>query len=201
MVGRFSGDSGMTGRFVEASRSVRHSEPVDIEVEVQRFETELAAGGHDAAYFVEQLRTPDPNLQLLIAERLGHLGDTALPSLNAMIDDPSASRNQRYLASWVALTLGDPGKSVAVLLAEVSAGCEWSVPAANALARAHIVEAVAAISDALDQTDPWDQTDLLNLSWALKELGGTVSAATRQRVADHAQPWVRAALEADFPSA
>lgn len=180
---------------------MRHPESVDIEVEVRRFEAELAAAGHDPAYFVEQLRTPDPNLQYLIAERLAYLGDAALPSLNAIIEDPSASRSQRYLASWVALTLGDRAKCVAVLLSEVSAGGEWSVPAANALARAHIVEAIQVISGALDQTDPRDQTDLLNLSWALRELGGTVSATTRQRVAAHAQPWVRAAFEGDFPPA
>jgi hypothetical protein len=172
---------------------------VDIEAQVREFETDMSAGRHDADYYVQQMRNSnDPNLRYLLAERLPSLGASALPALNRIIADLSAPQDARTLAALVALQLGDHGDCIGVLLAEVHADSEWSVPAANALARAKVAKAAPLVAELLERTDPGDSTILLNVSSALKELGGRPSDRARERVARGAVAWVREAFERDF---
>ena len=172
---------------------------VDIEARVRQFEADMSAGRYDDEYYVEQMRTSnDADLRYQLAERLPRLGVSALPALIRLIEEPSAPADARTLAALVALQLGERGASVGVLLTEVQADSEWSVPAANALARAKVEPAAPHVAELLERTDPRDSTTLLNLSNALRELGGRPSALARERIASGAATWVREAFERDF---
>lgn len=166
---------------------------------MRQFEADLSAGRHQDEYYVQKMRSSnDPNLRYLLAERLPKLGISALPALNRLVEDPSAPLDARTLAALVALQLGDRGACIGALLAQVQADGEWSIPAANALAKARVVEATPLIAALLERIDPGDSTSLLNASNALKELGGQPSSRARERVTRGAADWVREAFENDF---
>jgi hypothetical protein len=172
---------------------------VDIDARVRQFEADMSAGRYDAEFYVEQMRsTNDEDLRYLLAERLPGLGASALPALTRLMQDPIAPPEARTLAALVALQLGESEPSVRILLGQVQASAKWSVPTANALARAKVATAAPFVADLLERTDPRDSVRLLNVSNALKELGGRPSHLTRERVASVASRWVRDAFERDF---
>jgi hypothetical protein len=172
---------------------------VDIKAQVRQFEKDMSAGRHDSDYYVQRMRNSnDASLRYLLAERLPRLGASVVPALDRLIEDPSAPKDARILAALVALQLGDRGACIGVLLTEVQADSEMSIPAANALARAKVAKATPLVAELLERTDPGDSASLLNVSSALKELGGRPSAGARERVARGAAAWVREAFERDF---
>jgi hypothetical protein len=144
--------------------------------------------------------SPDDDMKYLMAERLPALGTVVLPDLLEVLRETSHPRTVRYLAAWVALILGDRTSSVEFLRSEVAQRSEWSLPAANALGRYRISDARKEISDALDRTSlDIDNPATAQYSAALREVGGIIDPATRERLLNGNTSWIARAVRADFP--
>jgi len=174
---------------------------MNIEDDVNRFEADLDHALNQVRDCVAWLRSaPTDDLRFLVAERLPALGSAAVPELQRILDDSTSSRGLRYLAAWVAVEVGDRGDSVSVLCSEVEAGAEWSLPAANILAKHRILEGARVVAEALDRVDPRSDLEVMGYATALRDLGGKLPESVRQRIVAESSPWIARAVATDFPA-
>lgn len=161
-----------------------------MEAAVRAFEQDIEVAVAARARCVSAFHNvDDPDVAFLMAERLVRLGPSILPDLLDLIDDPRSSRDLRYLSAWVAIALGDRGASVEVLVGEVDADSPWTVPAANALARAGVGQAGGAVVRALERADVTDVTAVLNLIDAANALDAVLPDELRERLRRELPSW------------
>lgn len=194
-----SGDRTGHGEDSTSSRCPTNSMTGRIEQDLGEFEVELGQLISGAKACVQRLRQASSgDLMFLYAERLPALGSVIIPELQAIIGDETARTTLRYLAAWIAVSVGDRGDSVNVLCAEVSRGSEWSLPAANALARYGIREGIGVVTAAVERVDPRNGAEVLGYLTALRDLGGKLPDEARCRILGYSTPWVARAIEQDF---
>lgn len=174
------------------------SESIEAAVRALERDVEAAVAARARCVAAFQQET-DPDVAYLMAERLHRLGPSILPDLLALLADPQSSRDLRYLAAWVALALGDRGPSVEVLVGEVEADGPWTVPAANALARAGVSRAGEAVVRALERADVADVTAVLDLLDEAKALDAALPPELRERLHGGLPAWASDKALARWP--
>jgi hypothetical protein len=171
-----------------------------IEASVSAFEHRISAVREGVQSCLDEfVAVTDEDVRFLIAERLPSLGSAALPGVVDIIDNSPAGSDLRYLAAWVALVLGDRGSAVSALCVEVDSASKWSLPAANALARAHVQEGKPSILRALERLDPADGRTTLQWTTALRGVGGTLPGDLKGRLIGAIEPWAARVIRQDFP--
>lgn len=147
----------------------------------------------------ELIEERDEAVKYLLAERISVLGSALLPKLRSALADPGVDEDSRYLAAWVAVTIGDRGKAVDVLCDQVARATKWAVPAAGVLGDSEIGQGREVILRALEHTDPKEGIAVAGFSRALRAVGGHLPADLRSRILENADPWIAQAVASDFP--
>lgn len=175
---------------------------LDIEGELKDLDLALKRARVAASDCVSKFKeASDDDLRYLIAERLPTLGPMILPELLDVVRDGTLDPTLRYLAAWVALTVGDRNDSVTMLREEVLRDSPWSLAAANALARHRVASSRTEIAMALDRvSQDRDNPEIAQYSTALRQVGGEISPATRARIVTDNTSWVARAVQSDFPA-
>jgi len=171
-----------------------------IEATVRAFEQRLSGVTQGVESCLDEfVSVTDEHVRYLLAERLPSLGSAALPSLVGIINSTQVGSGLRYMAAWVALALGDRDAAVSALCEEVDSDNEWSLPAANALARASVRVAEPSILRGLQRVEPYETGAVLQWTHALRLVGGSLPNDVRERLTAAVEPWAAQAIRKDFP--
>lgn len=173
----------------------------EIEATVRAFEQRLRAVSLSVeACLDEFVAITDEDVRYLLAERLPSLGSAALPSLVGIIDSSPVGSGLRCMAAGVALVLGNRDAAVPALCDEVDFDSVWSLPAANALAGAHVRDGEPSILRALQRVKPFETSAVLQWTHALRLVGGSLPNDVRERLVEAVEPWAAQAIREDFPT-